>query len=80
MDDHKKAKAFGMAWIFGKQKPFYNPRKIRKGKFKGMIEVEYLAKPDVFRKTRIRPADIVTTDSDARGLARQMEFDDLIKK
>lgn len=45
-----------------------------------MIEVEYLAKAGVYRKTRIRPEDITATDSNARKLARQMQFEEILPR
>ena len=48
----EKAQPAGMAWIGGKQKPFYNPRIIKKGRQKGKIEVRYLRSYNSY-KTRV---------------------------
>jgi hypothetical protein len=77
---NNRSQPSGMAWIFGNQKPFYNPRKIRRGQHQGMIEVEYLAKAEVYRKTIICPKDITDTNARAQKLARQLNFDDFLKK
>ncbi len=71
---------FGTAWIFGHQKPFYNPRRIFRGQFQGMIEVEYLAKAGIYRKTKIHPEDITDTNPNARRLAHQMQFAEILPK
>ncbi len=57
----KKAAPAGMAWISGRQKPFYSPRVIKKGKNKGRIEVEYLRSHSVYKKTIINRSSITRT-------------------
>ncbi|MFO7816161.1 MAG: hypothetical protein R6V39_00540 [Desulfovibrionales bacterium] len=49
----------GMAWISGRQKPFYSPRIIKKGKNKGRIEVKYLRSHSVY-KTKIINRSAIT--------------------
>ncbi|MDY6903991.1 MAG: hypothetical protein SWH61_04820 [Thermodesulfobacteriota bacterium] len=68
---------YGMAWIDGRQKPFWHPRKIRRGRHRGMIEVVYLKKPGIYRKIRIPAAHITFSEHDSRHLAHQTCFDDL---
>ncbi len=48
----------GMAWIGGQQKPFYNPRVIKKGKQKGKIEVTYLRSYNFYKTTVIHRKEI----------------------
>lgn len=58
--DTNLRKAVGTAWIKGKRKPFFSERMIRRGRFKGWLEVTYFhssKKPD--RKIKIRATDIV---------------------
>jgi len=54
----EKAQPAGMAWIGGKQKPFYCPRVIKKGKQKGRIEVRYLRSYNFYKTMRISRGDI----------------------
>ena len=54
----EKAQPAGMAWIGGKQKPFYCPRVIKKGKQKGRIEVRYLRSYNFYKTMRISREDI----------------------
>jgi len=54
----EKAQPAGMAWIGGKQKPFYCPRIIKKGKRKGKIEVRYLRSYSLYKTMVISRGDI----------------------
>ena len=54
----EKAQPAGMAWIGGKQKPFYSPRIIKKGKRKGRIEVRYLRSYNFYKTLVISRGDI----------------------
>ena len=69
-----------MAWIGGQQKPFYNPRKIKQGRAKGQIEVEYLYRAGIYRKIKIDAAEIIELEAASQGLARQMSFEDFINE
>ena len=78
MDKSERSKSSGTAWIGGQQKPFYKPRKIHKGKYKGQLEVEYLAKAGVYRRIKIDANKVIDLAVDAHGLAQQMSFEDFM--
>ncbi len=79
MMDMNNKTPYGMAWIDGRQKPFWDPRKIQRGRNRGMVEVVYLKKHGIYRKIKIPPAHITFSENDLRHLAHQIGFEDLKK-
>ncbi len=59
--DVQKTAPAGMAWISGRQKPFYNPRLIKKGKNKGKVKVTYLRSHNNYKTIIISPSSITKT-------------------
>jgi len=59
--DPDKKEVIGYASIAGKQKPIYSIREIKRGRNKGKMEVEFLARVDRYRKVVVPAASILDT-------------------
>jgi hypothetical protein len=53
-DFEPKRAALGMCWIGHQSRPFYAERIIKRGKFKGFLEVEVLVGAGNYRKVKIQ--------------------------
>ncbi len=55
----RKRQVKGYAWVKDFRRPIYGAREIKRGKFKGWVEVIYMASVNTFYKYKVQPKDII---------------------